>query len=96
MPAVDKVCAASSNSLNRGAITEEFGVKTHIIAADFNNGRQIYEGIASGLKGKDIGILGKGCVGWRPFMTPRSVFIDASSIYTNGFLRSWVVSLNAS
>lgn len=64
MPAVDKVCAASSNSLNRGAITEkEFGVKTHIIAADFNNGRPIYEGIASGLKGKDIGILGKGCVG---------------------------------
>ncbi len=41
---------------------KEFGVETHIIAADFSNGRQIYDGIASGLKDKDIGILGKACV----------------------------------
>ncbi|XP_050730342.1 very-long-chain 3-oxoacyl-CoA reductase-like isoform X2 [Eriocheir sinensis] len=38
-------------------IKKEFGVETHIIAADFSNGRPIYEGIANGLKGKDIGIL---------------------------------------
>lgn len=44
-------------------ITEkEFGVETHTIAADFSNGRQIYDGIAKGLTGKDIGILGKACI----------------------------------
>lgn len=38
-------------------IRKEFGVDTHIIRADFLQGRAIYEGIAEGLKGKDIGIL---------------------------------------
>ncbi|KAG0729234.1 Inactive hydroxysteroid dehydrogenase-like protein 1 [Chionoecetes opilio] len=38
-------------------IRKEFGVDTHIIQADFANGHEIYEGIAEGLKDKDIGIL---------------------------------------
>lgn len=38
---------------------KEYGVEIHTIAADFSNGRQIYDGIARGLEGKDIGILGK-------------------------------------
>lgn len=48
---------------------KEFGVDTHIIRADFLQGRAIYEGIAEGLKGKDIGILGK--VGF--YIEPRTL-----------------------
>ena len=32
---------------------------THIIQVDFFHGREIYKGIAEGLKDKDIGVLGK-------------------------------------
>ena len=39
----------------------EFGVQTEVIQADFSGGRPIYEDIAKGLQGKEIGILGEFC-----------------------------------
>ncbi|XP_063858203.1 inactive hydroxysteroid dehydrogenase-like protein 1 [Scylla paramamosain] len=38
-------------------IVREFGVQTEVIQADFSGGRPIYEDIAKGLQGKEIGIL---------------------------------------
>uniref|UniRef100_A0A0P4VWG9 Uncharacterized protein n=1 Tax=Scylla olivacea TaxID=85551 RepID=A0A0P4VWG9_SCYOL len=38
-------------------IVREFGVQTEVIQADFSAGRPIYEDIAKGLQGKEIGIL---------------------------------------
>lgn len=38
-------------------ISEEFGVKTEIVRADFSNGQSIYEDISKHLKDKEIGVL---------------------------------------
>lgn len=47
-------------------IVREFGVQTEVIQADFSDGRPIYEDIAKGLQGKEIGILVNN-VGVAPF-----------------------------
>ncbi|XP_075045000.1 hydroxysteroid dehydrogenase-like protein 1 [Mixophyes fleayi] len=40
-----------------GAITENYGVKTHFIVADFSLGREVYPSIKEGLRDVDVGIL---------------------------------------
>ena len=40
-------------------IEEQFGVQTHIIPVDFNDGPAVYQRIRAEIEGKEIGILSK-------------------------------------
>ena len=41
------------------SVTERtFGIQTHVVAVDFNEGRPVYEKIKKELEDKEIGILG--------------------------------------
>ena len=40
-------------------VEEQFGVQTHIIPVDFNDGPAVYQRIRAEIEGKEIGILSK-------------------------------------